>query len=453
MARAFSFLIHAGDDKARIAPTVRALIEADIPLWIDDPRHPDLGLGDDLIAKLAGRVIEGADWPRQRNQALQTATSFLIVVSEASIADTRAQVQMEAAVAEFREERDGCPIFPLPLSQAELERGASLIGRRQGFKTYVEQGDDDQRGAWRLTERGARDVGELIAELRKAHRTAAGPRTITLEMPSPYLADRHAQAIDMADALRGAGTAPEPRLVLPVMLGTRDDRPDKFALHQLPDRLVPRLLRVDGCETVSLPWPHYARHDPRRAARFLRDEIDDQGAAQGALIVYAQPRSEDLRSPVAISACLELWCATWHDWAAMDRRRALLPVLDLRTDLMGRPALAKLSALFRRRGSIASRLQAQAGPLSERYPSVMPLVLPPLGRITWSCIEEWLRDEVGAALGEARAADYRARLDRSVPHAGLEMERWARHVRQMTGPPATGPHDGRVSTGAPDMRG
>ena len=420
----FSFLIHAGDDKARLAPIVRRLIDAGVALWIDDPRHPDLKLAQPDLDRLAGFVMPGIDWPQQRNLALQAASSFLLSVSAASVHPGRSQVQMEAAVAEFREIEAKVPTYPIPLSQRELEGGAALIGRRQGFKLYVEPGAD----GFSLTPRGERDLAALIETILKCHSTAPpGVKPPAGAMVSPYFADRSAQCFDIADRFRGAGSVGRNRLSLPILLGAVEDRPDKFALAQLPQRVLPRFLPAPEAQIVSLPWPHCVQLNPDRALRLFLEEFGSADATTYPIIVYAQPPGQDLATPRGVHACLALWCRIWSELSASSQDPVFVPVLDIRTDLAR--SGARFGWPWRRDTRVANDLRASVAALEASFPHVELYPSTPLGPVTWDCVETWLREELAPTMSEEDAATVRARLRNGFGQQGMAMEDWAASAR------------------------
>jgi hypothetical protein len=425
----YSFLIHAGQDKARLAPIVQHLIDAGIRLWIDDPYHEDLELRREQILRLAGYIVPGADWPRQRDLALQQAGSVLVAISEASVDQQSAEVHAELAIAEFREAHEGIPVFPLALSSAELGRSAALIGRRQSFKTFVETGVS----AFELTDRGERAMEELIDALKNAaseRPLARSLQAVSLEKASPYFADRTAQSQDLHAALRRCQEG-APRLVLPIITGSYEDRPDKFALNQLPCRLLPRVLRTAGCEAITLAWPHCALHARSRAIELLREELYDVDPAPACAVFYTQPPPEQLGSREALAACLSLWADFWAEPENLRRAGGSVPLIDLRIEAASAPQ--RLWQMWKRNVAREPRLavSAIAASLEPHHSCVRLVPLPPFTSVTWHCVEDWLREEVSPVLGEYRTAQYRRLLQRYFHRDGMTMESWARRAHEV----------------------
>lgn len=425
---AYSFLIHAGDDKARLAPIVRQLIAEGVSLWIDDPYHVDLGLTRPEIQKLHGYIVPGTDWPRQRDAALQEASSILIGVSEACLQPTRSQVRAELAIADFRELNQGIPVLPLTLSAAELAGAAPLIGRRQSFKTYVEAGEE----GFVLTARGGRAMEELLDALREANSAKAPElpaRSKPLELASPYFADRTPQRQDLGSALiRAREDSARPR-ILPFVTGTYEDRPDKFALSQLPHRLLPRVMRVEGCEAIPVAWPYCASSAPDRAIDILSYEIADLDPLPQAAVIYSQPPPDQLVSAEAVRACLILWCRFWDSPAVHGRLDGCLPILDLRISRAASPFVGRWfgSSAFR----LERHLDLIASEVAADFQRLRLLPLAPLAPVTWNCVEDWLREEVAPVLGEHRTSRYRSLLHRYFDHGGMNMERWAHRAHEI----------------------
>ncbi|HEX8449646.1 MAG TPA: hypothetical protein VF652_08655 [Allosphingosinicella sp.] len=424
----YSFLVHAGDDKARLAPIVRKLISEGISLWIDDPFHLDLGLDRSEIQQLGGYIVPGADWPRQRDLALQYASSVLIGVSAACLEPMRSQVRAELAIADFRELNDGTPIFPLALSATELDGAASLIGRRQSFKTYVEVGET----GFQLTQRGDRGVDELVEALRACRGAAADPvksKRSPLEVASPYFADRAAQRQNLSSALSRTRNQVEAPRILPIVTGAYEDRPDKFALSQLPQRLLPRVMRVNECEAISIGWPYCALSSPQRALEILAYEIAELDPLPRAAVLYTQPPPGNLQSPEDVKACLWLWCKFWSSPENSETMRSCLPVIDLRVEERESP----FASLWRRRAAfrLEQQLPAIVSDLAEQLPDLTILTLPPLAPVSWNCVEDWLREEVSPLLGDYRTGRYRSLLRRGFTKQGMHMEPWARRAHDV----------------------
>jgi hypothetical protein len=425
---AYSFLIHAGEDKARLAPIVRRLISEGVSLWIDDPHHLDLGLDRTEIQQIGGYIVPGADWPRQRDLALQYASSVLIGVSTACLQPAKSQVRAELAIADFRELNDKVPVFPLALSASELDGSASLIGRRQSFKTYVEVSGT----GFELTPRGERAVDELVEALRSARTETADPtrpKKSPLDVASPYFADRAAQRQNLASALAQARHQAERPMILPIVTGSYEDRPDKFALSQLPQRLLPRVLRVHECEAISLGWPYCAHSSPERAQDILSYEMADLDPLPRAAVLYIQPPPADLRNFDDVRACLFLWCKFWSSRADADRLGGCLPVIDLRVEEPEPPFAGRW---WRRTGfRVDQHLPGIVAELAAQFQNLTILPLPPLAPVSWNCVEDWLREEVSPLLGDYRTGRYRHLLQRYFSRRGMHMESWARRAHDV----------------------
>lgn len=434
MDRPFSFLIHAGDDKARLAPIIKRLIAADVNLWIDDPFHPALDLTRYETDRLAGYIVPGGDWSQQRNLALRAASSFLLSVTHTSVHAGRGEVHMEAAVADFREQDAGIPVFPLALSQAELEGGTSLIGRRQGFKVYVApekvpsaQADEIERHA--LTGRGEIEISLLVERLLACQAKPSSASLARSELAvSPYLADRSPQSYDIADLLRAAQREENAPLHLPVLLGSIADRPDKFALMKLPQRIIPHILRPLKCPAITVPWPHCVLSDPERALRLLVEEIVHHLPFPDAIVIYAQPAASDLATQDGLRSCLSLWCRTWSMITNPNSHGVLLPILDVRTDLLQRNT--GFARIWRGRNNAKETVDTMCAALNQDYQNVSIRALPPFSPVGWNCVEEWLRDEVALTVSEAAMSVYRNGLTNGFSRTGLTMEDWAQHAHK-----------------------
>lgn len=434
MDRPFSFLIHAGADKARLAPIVKRLIAAGVNLWIDDPFHPALDLTRYETDRIAGYIVPGSDWSQQRNLALRAASSFLLSVTHTSVHAGRAEVHMEAAVADFREQDAGVPVFPLPLSQAELEGGTSLVGRRQGYKLYVAPenaplgiADEIERHA--LTRRGEIEIDLLIDRLLACQ---AKPSSTVSSRPelavSPYLADRSPQSFDIADLLRAAQKEESAPLHLPVLLGGIADRPDKFALMKLPQRIIPHILQPLKCPAIAVPWPHCILSDSERALRLLVEEIVHHQPWPDAVVIYAQPAASDLATPDGLRSCLSLWCRAWSTVTNANNHGVLVPILDVRTDLLQRRT--GFARMWRGPNNAKEAVDAICAALNQDYQNVSIRALPPFSTVSWNCVEEWLRDEVATTVSEASMSVYRNGLTNGFSRTGLAMEDWAQHAHK-----------------------
>lgn len=416
----FVFLIHAGPDKRRLAPIVRALIDGGIRLWIDEPHTERLGLDAAQIAKLEGFPVPGEDWGRNRNEAMRRAAAFLVVVSETTLSHSRPQVEAELAVAEFKELEAGVPVFPLPLSQSELEAGAALIGKRQGFKTFVELNQDE----YVLDARGKTELQRLLERLRTlaprppAH--AVDDTAHSIDM-LPYFANRDDQALDIVTALRQRRECAGNALPLPVLVGMRRDSPDQFIATQLPGRIVPRFAQHDECGAVQLRIRSICETSYETALAKLLGEIGDARPFLRAMVVFAQPAPRDLEHPDGLRLWLSLWADAWSQMAEEISAHLLVPILDIRSDFLRTPLLARL-----RLGRPPVRRVIEAcSAINSEHDAVALLPLAPLGHVTWGCIETWLREELEASVGRTDAITIRRVLERIVPPRGLAMNDWA----------------------------
>ena len=419
-----SFLIHAREDKPRLAPVVRRLIAAGVRLWIDEPRDLPLGLSNAEIAHLSGSSVPGRDWSSDRDAAMHQASSFLVAVSADSVREDRVEIRVECFGADFRARGANVPIFPIGLAEGELERGGSLTRNKQGFKTFVEPGDD----GYVLTARGEIETDLLIQALLKAQAAPSRPAARHDLPVSPYFADRTAQTQDLAFALRRARDAQAGPLQLPVLIGTRRDRPETFARDYLPQKLLPALLRVQEWGTARIRWPHCLRQDPERALAYLIDEIiGEDGELTPETVLHAQPPAADLGRPGGLRMCLELWCRAWSDLSRRADTSRIVPVLDIRSETL--PLAARLTSFSRGHLLIGKAIGAVEDTISRLSPPVALLPLAPLGRISPQCAEDWLDDELQGHMDRALADRLRAVLLGSVRASGLVMEDWASHAR------------------------
>lgn len=421
MSLPFVFLIHAGADKPRLVPIVRALIDGGVRLWIDEPHTERLGLNSAQIAMLEGFPDPGKDWETNRNEAMRRASAFLIVVSEIALSRSRSQVEAELAIARYNELDAEVPVFPLPLSQAELEAGAALIGKRQGFKTFVEHGPD----GYALNARGEIELQRLLDRLRglspRRQLPAHGPRDSGHDIEMlPYFANRDGQALDILNALRqrrSVGGA----LALPVLVGMRHDAPDQFITTQLPGRVVPRFAQHNECGAVRLRIPSVCETSYEAALAKLLGEISDARPFLRAMVVFAQPAPRDLEHPDGLRLWLSLWADAWSQIAHEVSAHLLVPILDIRADFLRPSAFARL-----RLGSSPRRRVIDAcSAINSDHDAVELLPLTPLGHVTWGCVETWLRDELEANLGRTDAITVRRALEQIVPTRGLAMNDWA----------------------------
>ena len=74
------FVSHADPDKRRIAPLIGALLDHDIPLWIDRPEE----ISDDERFLKCSRIRPGPDWRQEIEDALRNAACVLFLLSKES---------------------------------------------------------------------------------------------------------------------------------------------------------------------------------------------------------------------------------------------------------------------------------------------------------------------------------------------------------------------------------
>lgn len=78
---AFVFVSHASPDKGAIGKLVRRLLRERIPIWLDKPSHPDLGLTTDEIADIQ-RLHAGKSWPEGIEEAKRASDCILVCWSK-----------------------------------------------------------------------------------------------------------------------------------------------------------------------------------------------------------------------------------------------------------------------------------------------------------------------------------------------------------------------------------
>jgi len=327
---------------------------------------------------------------------------------------------METSMALHAERHRGGLLLPMILSEQDVAKGAKLIGKRQALKLIVEPTDN----GYALTPRGERELSQLVRLIR-THRPALSGSRAGFPAPSPYHADRAAQRLELARIVRRPPEAVAGPTPLPILVGRREDRPDKFALSQIPNRLLPRVLGERSIETYTMPWPAGALRHREQALAWLDQEIGSFANGADTWVVYCQPAAEDMRSEGGPEACVRLWCDLWERHAR-DDRKLQLPFLDLREDCF--PAPRRLW-WRRERFTLWERVQEYCGRIAPSYRNVAPICMPAFTHVSWACVEEWLHDEGGETLDDHRGARLRAALANRFDHSGMPMEIWADSVR------------------------
>lgn len=397
-----AFIIHAGVDKARLAPVLHRLNIGGVRPWIDDANHEALELDKAAVARLGGRIKGGSSWRRQRNLAMLDAYAVVFVISETSVSGLRAQVEAELSVAELFEDCGEKPVFAIALSPEALDYSVEQIGFRECSRAFVKMVGT----RYRLTPRGEREVDDLIEELLAAQRQSRplSWRRLSSETPaemaSPYFANREPQKEDIRRAIGDWEQGSSAIMPLPVLFGTWHDCPNQFALTQVRKRLLPAIYRTGPWERITLHLSRYSHWQPDSAVSGLVRELRDRESFPRAAVVYAMASPEQVATPRALETTLHLWCQLWSVFRE-DSGAKLLPILDIRSDLVSvqRSWITRLR-IVRENSVSLQRLKSAVAVLNDRHQAIELRPTSPFGMVSWHCVEQWLADEVQGVLRE-----------------------------------------------------
>jgi hypothetical protein len=458
--KSYYFVSHAGDNKTAIKPVIESLLDAGVPLWIDVPDAPALGL---KRSRFAGFIQEGEPWDSQIRQAIAQACGLILFPSPAA-ADPKCGVKFEVwqAKSEYEEDVKQFKIFAVLMRGADGDALERIDVKNQGF-VLAANGDWDNGFA--LTEHCQGKLA-LMAEMLNQHAAVTtrrndsrGNEADLRDESLPFRVNRLKQRKTASKAYEdhfSAEDARAPTRPCLVVHGDTSEHPEQCGGVTMPTYLLrnePHLpftisaasqgaITVSWPDDLTLPSPSFDEVLTQRIAGLSGNVADPWSATPE--ILAAAFRSDgvtrlvqaswiparDTGRPVLLAA-LRAWFSYWDrfPWELCDRgdKVMVVPILDIdlgdkKTSSWSwrKPKLRECAALL----AVPSFGQQLANELGLR--NVKPAITPRLGGVTNDCVRQWLQgdDPVFAPLSLRERDRLMRELQRAVLPDGCSMTDW-----------------------------
>jgi hypothetical protein len=375
----FVFVSHADEDKQRIAPHLRRLLAAGLPLWID--RTHELGPEFDE----QGRIRLGEAWPSSISRALDDCGCVLLFWSEHAVQPEKAVLRREANTG-LRENK----LIQVTLSAGVMQKVHEVFSELQAEALEKLQTPDELERGYRRLESAIR--GKLAAWKRRT-------RDMVHDVPVsllPFVVDRQPQMDSMCRDLVGqvrrlrspeASSSPWMKPVY-VLFGRNVD---------CPSRLSERLGRVDGPEVcrnqghaawlawddeILIRWPSERSAPPGRVGERFSAALDrhegrlDRPRCVVAHIEHVRANEHDF---------VHNWLEFWHRFFRSRPELPLIPVLTVD------PTTSDSFFRAHRLRRIARRLQTWAPGAEAGRLAIRPILLDQLSHISYEDAQAWAR--------------------------------------------------------------
>lgn len=351
------FVSHANADKPRLRTLIEALLDENIPLWIDRPE--EIGLDERFLR--CGRIRSGADWRNEIGNALRQAAGVLFVLSRQ--ANSRERSDELFREFEYAAQRDVLVMVRIDsLSDTELFP-AFRVRQALDLSGMIDGGTPDRATQARFQ--------IVLRELRE-RLLVDRPRPFTLETATPtdqptakpsrspvfsplrlprlvpYLTDRTEQQRLFAEVLQSMLTRKDIRPLTFFAQGKEEDCLDSF-VEQIRYTRLPSLLDANALKPdiifKTLSWipsddTLAAKGDPQAALADLQAQVADVlGLPPNA---SAQTIANTLQAGRAcwffhVNAEVDAWkngtcdaLRAWIDWwAGLDLSRLMHPVVTI----------------------------------------------------------------------------------------------------------------------------
>lgn len=400
--RRYVFVSHANPDKPKLRRLIEALLDANIPLWIDRPE--EIGLGERQLA--CGRIRSGADWREEIRRALEGAGCILFLLSRESNSSTRSDELFRefefgrsrnilvAARIESVDPTELNPFFRITQMLDLTSSGGDLDGSdlpKERFDILVA----------RLREHLV-PAGDLNSDSdRSRHRP---PRLL------PYLTDRHQQQRYLTKVLQTELDRTSKRPVTFIAIGSADDCVDSF-VEQVRYMRLPAILELNGLNPDvryrRICWPTPERHE-RVSTDYIEhlfDDLKEQICNMLAVKVSAN-RAVIERKFVStpgsclfhVAICLSDWgeplralLESWLRWfGSLDLATARYPIVTVLTIEYSAEFFSRILCQ-RSLGGVRRKVHAMAA--EPEFDGVLH-ILPELGTVRFDDVEQWIRDHV-----------------------------------------------------------